>query len=120
MANTVKGEVEFECNGETYTFKIGTNAQVLLESRINMSLAKWIKEKSEDLSATDIRLIMWAGLHRHHKLTEDAVGDLIDEIGGTRAAEIFMQAFALAAGPKTNGADPNPPAAAKERIGMIS
>src|SRR4030095_4459293 len=120
MANTVKGEVEFECGGEIYTFKLGTNAQVLLESRIHMSLAKWIKDKGDELSATDIRLLMWAGLHRHHKLNEDAVGDLIDEIGGAKAAEIFMQAFALAMAPKSNGADRNPPQTAEERIGMIS
>jgi hypothetical protein len=120
MANTVKGEVEFESGGEIYTFKLGTNAQVLLESRINMSLAKWVREKGDDLTATDIRLIMWAGLHRHHKLSEDAVGDLIDDIGGAKAAEIFTQAFTLAASKSSNGADPNPPQAAKERIGMNS
>jgi len=119
MANSIKGEVEFECGGQTYTFKLGTNAQVLLESRIKMSLGKWIQEKSDNLGAADIRLIMWAGLHRQHKLSEDDVGDLIDELGIDRAAEIFLQAFTLASA-KSDGVDSRPSQAAKERIGMIS
>lgn len=122
MSNPVKGEVYFEARGQTYTFKIGTNAQVLIEEKIEMSMAQWMKDKAEsqNLSTKDIRLIMWAGLFRNHQMNEDDVGDLIDEIGPERAAEIFTQA-ATAAAAKSNGVDPSrPQKQAKERIGMHS
>jgi hypothetical protein len=120
MANSVKGEVEFDCGGQTYLFKFGTNAQVLVEDRIGMSCAKWMQQKADQFGASDIRLIMWAGLHRHHNLSETDVGDLIDELGADKAAEVFLKAVDLATA-KGNGADPSRPiATAKDRIGTHS
>lgn len=119
MANPIKGEVSFESNGQTYIFKLGTNAQALLEDRVKMSMPAWFKKRGENFSAGDIRLIMWAGLYRQHKLTEEDVGDLIDDIGAEKAGEIFMQAVNLSAS-RLNGGESNPSIPAKERIGMNS
>lgn len=121
MTNLVKGEINFEAGGKTYTFKLGANAQVLIESKVGMPMSKYIKTRFKDLGAADVRLIFWAGLFRQHQLTEDEVGDLIDEVGSTRVAQIFLEAFQAASSKVTNGADTeNPLKTAKARIGMHS
>lgn len=123
MTNPIKGEVHFEADGETYTFKLGTNAQVLIETKLGMTMSQFVQKKTEDLGASEIRLIFWAGLHRQHKMSEEAVGDLLDDIGPERAAAIFLEAMQAAAVPrKENGADgeARPPTPAKAPIGMNS
>ena len=123
MSNPVKGEVSYEVNGKNYTFKLGTNAQVMIEKRTGMSMAKYLKQdRLEDLGTEGVRLIFWAGLLRNHpELTEDMAGDLIDDIGPDRVAELFMEAFDSAR-VKESGAAPNGsrPQKAKEQIGMNS
>ena len=123
MTNSVKGEVIFEAQGQSWTFKLGTNAQVLLESKVGMPMSKFLQaEKLSELGATDIRLIFWAGLFRQHQLTEDAAGDLIDELGIERVGEIFKEAVEAATARNDNGAagDQRPSKPAKARIGMNS
>lgn len=122
--NPVKGEVTFQSGDKIYVFKLGTNAQVLLESRTGMSMAKYLKaDRIEELGSRDIRLIFWAGLTRNHPdLTEENVGDLIDDLGVERVGDIFLEAFESAKPKTENGAagEPNPPRPAKARIGMNS
>lgn len=121
MGNSVKGEVSFQALGALYTFKLGTNAQVIIEDRVGMSVTKYMQSKGESLGAADIRLLFYAGLYQRHHLTEDEVGDLIDEIGAEKAAEIFLQSVQAAMPAKAaNGSDSHPPKQAKERIGMNS
>ena len=124
MTNPVKGEVRFEAGGKAYVFKLGTNAQVLLEKKTGMSMSKYLKaDRLEELGASDVRMIFWAGLTRSHpELTEEIVGDLIDEIGPDRVAGIFTEAFDSAKTKTENGADGEvrPPKPAKARIGMNS
>lgn len=134
MTNPVKGEVTFDAHGKTYTFKLGTNAQVMLESKTGVPMAKWFGEKEkESFSITDFRMLFHAGLYRQHPgITEDDVGDLIDEIGPAKVGEVFRQAAEYAKAtnesllsnkPATNGAapdEPRPTKAAKAPIGMNS
>lgn len=121
MSNSVKGEVYFEARGETFTFKLGTNAQALIESKTKKTWGAFIKEKFEDLGAADARLIFWAGLFRQHQMTEDEVGDLMDDLGPARVAEIFLEAFTAAAAKSDGGPEAARPTKAKaQRIGMNS
>ena len=120
MTNPTTGEVHFEARGETFTFKLGTNAQAMVEAKTGLSWAKYLKAKFEDIGASDTRLIFWAGLFRQHQMTEEDVGDLMDELGQERVAAIFLEAFNAASAKATNGPDKNPPRPAKARIGMNS
>lgn len=122
MTNQVKGEVTFESCGQSYVFKLGTNAQVMLEQKVKMPLSKFLKQdRIEELGISDLRLIFWAGLYRQHNLTEDQVGDIIDDIGPERVSEIFLEAFESAK-VKGNGVDSeaHPTKAAKQPTGMTS
>lgn len=97
MANPIKGDVQFEAGGRSYTFRLGINAQVLIEARVGMTVQRYIKEKGDDMGATEIRLLFYAGLLQHHKdITEEAAGEIIDEIGPQTAANIFIEAAMLA------------------------
>lgn len=123
MTNPVKGEVTFEARGQTYTFKLGTNAQIMIEAKCGTTMTQFIKDKFNDLGASEVRLIFWAGLYRQHKMTEEDVGDLIDEIGATRVAAIFLEAVEYAAAINNtsgNGDDQRPTKAKAARIGMNS
>lgn len=123
MTNPVKGEVYFECDGKNYRFKLGVNAQVLIEKKTGMSMTKFLKaDRLEDLGTEGVRLIFWAGLTRAHPdLTEEAVGDLIDDLGQDRVIKIFEEAFELAkvkADQSSNGA--RPPVPATQQTGTSS
>ena len=130
MSNPVKGEVNFECGGKTYTFKLGTNAQVMLEQKVKMPMSKFLKQdRIEDLGIVDLRSIFWAGLFRQHQLTEEEVGDIIDNIGPEKVADIFLEAFESAkvktengvAGAGGPGTTTSPPLkSARARTGMNS
>lgn len=123
MTNQVKGEVTFESGGQSYTFKLGTNAQVMLEQRVGMPMSKFLKQdRLEELGIADLRLIFWAGLFRAHQLTEDAVGDIIDDIGPEKVAEIFLEAFESAKVKNQNGSagEARPTKTAKQPTGINS
>lgn len=121
MTNPIKGEVTFEVAGKLYIFKFGTNAQVIVEEQTKMTMLKYMKGMGDNFGAKDLRMIFFAGLSQHHQLSESECGDLIDQLGGERCGEIFMQAMGLAA-PKGNGAaDPTIPGERTgEMIGMNS
>jgi len=126
MTNPLKGEVTFEARGQTFTFQLGINAQIMIENKVGMPLAKFFANKDDDQFKTqDVRTVFHAGLYRHHKMTEEEVGDLIDEIGQQRVAEIFIEAAAAAftkdpASSRANGNGADPQKATRERTGMNS
>jgi len=121
MGNPVKGEISFELDGKLYTFKFGTNAQAIIESRVGMTTSQFMNTKGENFGAGDLRLIFFAGLYAKHQLTETEVGDLIDELGVERCSEIFVSAVSAAnAKTKGNGSDPTSPGIVQvgKQIGM--
>jgi hypothetical protein len=122
MANLVKGEVPFDHEGKAFVFKFGTNTQAIIESRVNMSVGKFMEEKKESFGASDLRLIFWAGLYQKHRLSEEEVGDMIDAMGAQKVSEIFWQAVNSAASkmPKGNGVDADPPQPTLGPIGTNS
>ena len=123
MTNPVKGEVTFEARDQTFTFKLGTNAQIMIENKTGMSITQFFAGRSEkNFSASDVRTIFHAGLFRDHKMTEDDVGDLIDDLGPEKVAKIFVEAASAAFPKKPNGGadESRPTKATKERIGMNS
>lgn len=99
-------DVTFEAGGVNYTFRWGTNATAMLEEKSEEPAGKFFQRVFKEGSMSDLRLVMLCGLSRHHKLTLEQVGDLIDEIGGPdKLIEIFNSAFPKAEGKKAG----NPP-----------
>ncbi len=96
MANPYQGEVSFDADGESYKFKLGTYALAVLERKVKMPSGKFFRRADDEWGADDLLQVFYAGLYRQHKLTEEAVGDLIDKIGAERASEIMLEAIGVA------------------------
>lgn len=108
MANPLKGEVGFDVGGKEYVFKLGTYAQVLLERRTKQPANKFFARKPDEWGVDDMLSVFYAGLNRQHKLTEEQVADLMDELGPERIAAILQEAVDLAK-PKESGNAAAPP-----------
>lgn len=115
MANPVMGEVAFSAGGREYTFKFGTYAQAILQRRSGLSTQKFFARRDDEWGADDLLLVFYAGLHQRHHLTEEQVGDLIDEIGQDRASAVMLDAVTLA-NKEAGGADQNPPPAEANKV----
>lgn len=113
MANPHKGEVSFEAGGKRYVFKIGTYAQAILERRVKTTWPKFISRPQEEWGVDDTLAMFWAGLHRQHKLSEEQVADLIDEIGIDKLGEIMAEAVRLSTEQGDVGANAADPPVAK-------
>ncbi|MHB0784435.1 hypothetical protein [Bradyrhizobium sp. 5.13L] len=105
MANPQKGEVSFEALGKTFTMRLGTNARALVEGKTGVSWTSLMKRPEAEWRERDAIIIMWAGLHQYHKLTEEEVGDLLDEVGPVEVSRLLLKAFGIANPPEVaNGA----------------
>lgn len=99
MANRLRGEVEFTVGEKTYTFRLGMNELVALEQ--TLGIKDPIKALAEQqLGIGDLRALARAGLSRYHKeLTDEEVGDLIDEMGGLVAlSKVAAKSFEFMGG----------------------
>lgn len=108
MANPQKGEVGFDVAGKSYVFKLGTYAQALLERRVKMPWPKFFARPEDQWGVDDTLAVFWAGLHRKHKLSEEQVADLLDDLGVDCTKEILTDAFRLAMPEETGKADGDP------------
>ncbi|QBF32144.1 GTA-gp10 family protein [Thalassococcus sp. S3] len=87
MSNKVKGKIDFDVDGETYTLQFTANGFCELEAESGLTPGQFLKRLEdrgdEDLSFKDVRLLFWAGLQEHHEdLTQRDAGRLITDIGG--------------------------------------
>jgi hypothetical protein len=96
MGNPVMGEVTFEADGKSYTFKLGTYAKALLQRETGLSAQKFFKKIESDLGYDDMLKIFRCGLYQKHKLGEEAVADLIDSLGEAETLSIIAEAAQLA------------------------
>lgn len=100
----MKGEVEFEADGKTYTLKFGTNALVKIEQRFKRSITDLSKiwEAGEDGGMTlmeTMRTLLHVGLQSKHAeefAEEETAGDLMDEIGLERTSALVIEAVQAA------------------------
>ena len=96
MANPVKGEVSFEAGGQQYTFVLGTYALAALQRRTGVGTSRFFGRKPNEGGTDDFLGVFYCGLLRHHQLSEEAVSDIMDEIGQVRVADIISDAISLA------------------------
>lgn len=113
MSNPHTGEIGFESGGKSYVLKLGTYAQAVLERRTKVPMSKFFKRKDEEWGVDDILSVLYAGLYRQHKLTEEQVADIIDDLGMERVGVLIADAV-KAAYPEAGSAAADPPRAAAE------
>ena len=122
MANPLKGEIEFEAEGKTYTFRLSVNACCELEGNlgrgfldISNEMNSWstpvddkgdpVGEMSEQVTERVgrirlgvLRAVVWAGLRQHQpEITIPQAGEIITALGGMLGAiELIRKSFAVA------------------------
>lgn len=96
-------EQQIEAGGKTYTLVFGNRALRLIERE----LGKPVGQMDED-SISDLTVMIWAGLQRHHPaLTVNDVDDIIDDVGYAAVGEIAGKALAAAMPQETEPAQGN-------------
>lgn len=117
----IRGAVPFEAEGRARYLRLTTNAQVRYQERAGETLVDAVVAMQGEGSQGDmlrLRRLIWAGMG-HEGLSEDAAGDLIDEIGLAEASrllgEAIRAAFPEAAKAETEAPEGNAPAPAKPK-----
>ncbi len=97
-ANPERGELAIEVNGQTYVLRMRLNALCALQKRMGKSYGEIFAAISmQDVEA--IREMIFTYLQPYHGKqfkTIDAVGDLIDDMGGhVKAIEVITDLYRL-------------------------
>lgn len=81
MANGFKGEIGLTYDGESYTMVLDFNALCDFEGETGKNALKALDGmESGDVSASDLRALMWAGLRqRHPDMTLPLAGSILSE-----------------------------------------
>lgn len=110
MANPLRGEVDLVVGEKTYVIRLSINAMVEAETVMGMGIGDVIAELQDRPKLGTLRALLWAGLREHQpKITLEAAGEIIAEIGFQKVAEIVGNALSLAF-PDEGGGSPSPDA----------
>ncbi|AMJ46177.1 hypothetical protein [Cereibacter sphaeroides] len=119
--NMIRGAIPFEAEGRARFLRLTTNAQVRYQERAGETLVDAIVAMQGEASQGDmlrLRRLIWAGMG-HEGLSEDAAGDLIDEIGLAEASRLLgdaiRAAFPEAARAEAEAPEGNAPAPARAK-----
>lgn len=110
MANRAKGQFSFTAaDGESYTLEYDVNALCEIEDKFDAPI-KDLQERLEQPSVRDLRVMLWAGLQKHHpEIDLKGAGALVLV---QDAADALTQAMAAAMPKGGDSDDPRVPAAA--------
>jgi len=100
MTNKVRGKIDFEVDGTSYSLHFTANGMCELEEAAGCNAMAFLKRleasAAENLSFGDVRLLFWAGLQEHHpEMSVRDAGALMTAMGGiAKAMELTGQAVA--------------------------
>lgn len=113
MANPLKGELEFVQDGSTYVLVLDVNALCAAEHLLNLKAQQISHALATGGHMSVLRGLLWAGLKRHHDLTLEEAGRLLQAIGLERATQLMDEALRLSFPDPKKDAKPNPRKAAR-------
>lgn len=106
---TANGAVSFEAGGKRHSLRYGMNALCALEDRLGTDVSQLGTIMASGMNMRTLRTVFACGLG--DKVTDAQAGDLMDELGVTRAGELVAEAM-QAAFPAAEGDASDPQAAA--------
>ena len=101
MSNPHRGEVAFAVGDQTYTLFYGTNSICELEDKLGQNLAEIVAGLGQ---LKVMRAVLWAGLLRHHNMSLEEAGDVMDAAGVPATVEAVNKAIFTAFPPPAAGA----------------
>lgn len=109
------GTVDFEAGGQAYSMRVSTNAQVRYQRAAGETFLNALDAIQKDPSDTErLRRLIWASMSHIEGLTEEAAGDVMDDLGVEDAIMKLSDAVS-AAYPSAADASGNGPRANKAR-----
>lgn len=110
--NPKLGDVGFKAGGKSYVLNMGVNAMCCVEAEtervargrdpaaVGESALEVVGRVATNARFSDVRLLMWGGLQRHHSGTDlDDAGDIVQAMnkvkGGKRAFEYILESLQL-------------------------
>jgi hypothetical protein len=113
MANTERGEVDFEASGKTWTIRYTANALCEMEDALGQKTGAIIGQMqgADGVSLKTLRAIFWAGLRGGgQKVSIEAAGDVMDAVGIPAVTELIGRGFERAfPGAESGEAEDRPP-----------
>jgi hypothetical protein len=111
MANDIRGEVDFEAAGKTWTLKLGNGAVRHIENETGKTFPQVGGEltNASTASITLLTQVFCAALKRHQpEVTMEDCDDIIDDIGHEKAGDLLGKAFELMQPPAAKGGASRP------------
>jgi len=121
-ANRLKGEAGIEVEGQSYVLAFDVNAMCEVEYLLDQPTDRILRALTASPPLHVVRALLWGGLRRHHPdLDLQAVGALMEKMGGAgKALEAIGEAL-VSAFPEAEDPDPaNPPKGAAAGTGRRS
>jgi hypothetical protein len=119
MANPLKGELDFQHAGRTYTLRLAADQICAAEAELDLGIGEIIERLRRGANFRIARAMLRAGLDG--TLDQDAANAMITEIGIVPTMTVIMNALALAFPVKEEEEDDaNPPREAAGGIGANS
>lgn len=134
MAGDPEGEVPFKACGKRFTLFFGMRAQKAVEQYYDLPFFKAIqkampnlqkedladpdkvREASANVRFTDVAKMFEFALLKHHRdIEEDEVDDIIDDLGLSRASELFGECLSAALSGEDAGGTENPRQASRKK-----
>lgn len=112
------GAVEFEALGKKWEMKLGTYGLALLQRKTGVPTLKFVQREGDQWGADDMLQVFAAGLHKH-KLTDEQVGEIMDDLGPERLSVVLKQVLNASFG-EAGDASANPPKAPGNGTGTHS
>lgn len=79
------GEIEFKAGDTVYSMAFDFNALCRIEDETGQDIQSFFTAFEKTVSMRSLRLLVWAGLAKHHSVSLDEAGDIITEAGGVEA-----------------------------------
>lgn len=109
MVNRERGEVSLTVGERTYTLVLNTNAMAAIEDHLSTPLREvtWESfwERIAKGSVRAIRVLLWGMARKYHpELTVEAIGELVDSVGGLEGLTRVLHAAQGATTPDADDA----------------
>lgn len=92
MPNPLRAETSFQASGKTWLVAFDWNAAAEYEEVAKRPISEALKDVAvEQMSATSLRAMLWAGLQREHarEVSLGRAGELIAEVGRKKTQELM-------------------------------